>query len=75
MRLQGCALIIAICVAAIGAAQAQSIGSPGQGLTLARAQCARNSFIDDHLPLVADIYSEVYLRGPIHEARMDRGIT
>jgi mono/diheme cytochrome c family protein len=46
MTLQGCGLIIAICVAAIGAAQAQSIGSPGQGLTLARAQCADCHLVD-----------------------------
>jgi mono/diheme cytochrome c family protein len=46
MRLQGCGFIIAICVAAIGAAQAQSIGSPGQGLTLARAQCAECHLVD-----------------------------
>jgi mono/diheme cytochrome c family protein len=32
--------IIAMCVAAVGAAKAQSIGSASQGLRLARAQCA-----------------------------------
>lgn len=46
MRLQDHALIIAMCVAAIDAAQAQSVGSPGHGLTLARAQCAECHLVD-----------------------------
>ena len=40
------ALIIAMCLAAIGAAQAQSIGSPTQGLRLARAQCAECHLVE-----------------------------
>jgi len=39
-------LIIAMCLAAIGAAQAQSIGSPSQGLRLARAQCAECHLVE-----------------------------
>ena len=40
MTSQDYALIIAMCVAAIDAGQAQSIGGPSQGLRLARAQRA-----------------------------------
>ena len=39
-------LIIAVCVAAIGAAQAQSIGSASQGLKLAQAQCAECHLVE-----------------------------
>ena len=35
-----------MCVAAMSAAHAQSMGSPGQGLTLARAQCADCHLVD-----------------------------
>jgi mono/diheme cytochrome c family protein len=40
-------LIIVMCVAAIGAAQAQSIGSPSQGLKLARMQCAECHLVEN----------------------------
>jgi len=46
MTFQIYALIIAMCLAAIGAAQAQSIGSPSQGLRLARAQCAECHLVE-----------------------------
>jgi len=39
-------LIIATCVAAMGAAQAQSLGSPSQGLRLARAQCGECHLVE-----------------------------
>ena len=38
-------LILALCVAA-GTAQAQSVGSPPQGLRLARAQCAECHLVE-----------------------------
>jgi len=46
MTSQHYALIIAMCVASISAAQAQSIGSPQQGLILARTQCAECHLVD-----------------------------
>jgi cytochrome c len=46
MTLQDYALIIAMCATAISATQAQSIGSPQQGLILARTQCAECHLVD-----------------------------
>lgn len=39
-------LIIALCVPAMGAAQAQSVVSPSQGLRLARMQCAECHLVE-----------------------------
>ena len=39
-------LIVAIWVTAVGCAQAQELGSPRQGLRLARAQCAECHLVD-----------------------------
>ncbi len=39
-------LIVAVWAATVGAAQAQEVGSPQQGLRLARAQCAECHLVD-----------------------------
>jgi mono/diheme cytochrome c family protein len=39
-------LIVAMCVAAVDCAWAQSIGSPSQGLRLARTQCAECHLVE-----------------------------